>query len=234
MKSAKNKRIFILSVAILGILIAAYSNHFTNGFYFDDAHVINSNGAIRDISNIPSFFTDPTTFSSQPANQAYRPMVTLLDAFDYWMAGGELNPVYFHAHIFFWYIVQCVLMFFLFRSIIQISIKHRWSDYIALIAVGWYALHTANAETINYVSARSDSFSTLCVVAGLLLYQVKRTRKLYLYLIPLLIGVMTKQSAVMAYPLLFLYIYFFETEEESPLQGMLDALKYTTPRVYLC
>ena len=70
MNSSKNTKIFLLGFAILIIVLVSYSNHFTNGFYFDDSHVINSNGAIRDIGNIALFFTDPTTFSSLPANQA--------------------------------------------------------------------------------------------------------------------------------------------------------------------
>ena len=98
----KNTKILLLGLIILALLGFSYSNHFNNGFYFDDSHVIVSNGAITDLGNWVSFFTDPTTFSSLPANQAYRPLVTLMDAFDYWMAGNELNPVYFHIHIFFW------------------------------------------------------------------------------------------------------------------------------------
>ncbi|HIN39806.1 MAG TPA: tetratricopeptide repeat protein, partial [Flavobacteriales bacterium] len=203
--------------------------HFDNGFYFDDSHVIVSNGAIRDLGNIAAYFTDATTFSSLPSNCSYRPIVTLMDAIDYRLAGNELNPVYFHAHIFFWYIIQCVLMFFLFRNIILKAVKHKWSDYIALFAVGWYALHAANAETINYISARSDSFSTLCIIATLLLFQEQKTRKYFIYLIPLVLGIYTKQTTVMLYPILCLYVFLFETKAKTLFDGIATTLKQTAP-----
>lgn len=229
MNSSKNTKIFLLGFAILIIVLVSYSNHFTNGFYFDDSHVINSNGAIRDIGNIALFFTDPTTFSSLPANQAYRPMVTLMNAVDYWLAGNELNPVYFHLHIFFWYLLQCVLMFFLLRNIFWKAGEYKWGEYIALFAVGWYAVHTANSETINYISARSDSFSTLCVVACLLLFQYDKTRRYFVYMIPLVLGILTKQTTVMVYPLLFLYLFFFESGKRNLLGGFTSALKASAP-----
>ena len=133
-----------------------------------------------------------------------------MNAFDYWLAGGKLNSFYFHLDIFLWYAVQCVLMFFLFRNLMNRAKPHRWNGYLAIFAVAFYALHTANAETVNYISARSDSFSTLCVIASLLLYQYEKPRKLLLYLVPATIGIWTKQTTVMLVPILFLYTLLFE------------------------
>ena len=80
---------FLLAwVALLLLLLAAYSNHFDNGFYFGDTHTVVTNGHITSLRNIPSFFADGQTFSSLPANQSYRPVATTLLAIDYWMGGG--------------------------------------------------------------------------------------------------------------------------------------------------
>ena len=54
----------------------AYANHFRNSFHFDDSHTVESNLFIRDLRNVPRFFTDVRTFSSLPPNQSYRPVVT--------------------------------------------------------------------------------------------------------------------------------------------------------------
>lgn len=51
----------LVVLAILGVGI--YSNSLQNGFHYDDLHHIVKNPHIRDINNIPSFFTDPGTFS---------------------------------------------------------------------------------------------------------------------------------------------------------------------------
>ena len=205
----------LAAAALLSLLALAYANHFTNGFYFDDSHVIVTNTSIRDIHNLPSFFTDATTFSSLPANRAYRPIVTTLDAIDYWMAGG-LDPVYFHGSIFAAYVLQLALMVAFFRRLLD-QVRPRGRNlWIALGATGFYGLHAANAETINYVSARSDSFSTLCIIAGLVLYQVAVTRRYHVYLVPAVIGILTKQSGAMFALLLLLYIALFEERVRLP------------------
>ena len=208
----KNIKFTVLVIGLLLLLLLVYSNHFNNGFYFDDSHTISSNESIRDLSNVWSFFTDASTFSSLPANQAYRPMVTLMNAFDYWAAGG-LDPFYFHISIFFWYIVQLTLMFFFFKNILNLSFdNHPFVPVICLFLVGFYGLHTANAETINYIISRSDSFSTLCVIAAFVLFQQTVPRKYYLYLFPMVVGIWTKQTGVMFVPLLFLYVLLFEED----------------------
>src|SRR5450755_1050695 len=80
---------------LLVVILAAYANHFHNGFHFDDAHTIENNLAIRELRNVPSFFHDATTFSSLPSNQSYRPLVSTLLGIDYHLAGG-LQPFRFH------------------------------------------------------------------------------------------------------------------------------------------
>ena len=96
-----------IAAALLLVLCIAYSNHFTNGFEFDDVHTIVNNGYIRDIKNVPLFFTDIKYCGTNPGNRGYRPVVVSLNAIDYWLAGG-LNPVYFHVDIFLSYLVLLV------------------------------------------------------------------------------------------------------------------------------
>ena len=79
----------------LGLLFAAYSNHFQNGFHFDDSHVIEDNLYIRSLNQIPKFFVDATTFSSLPLNAPYRLLLSASYAIDYRLAGG-LDPWQFH------------------------------------------------------------------------------------------------------------------------------------------
>jgi tetratricopeptide (TPR) repeat protein len=198
-------------VAFLLLLLAVYSNHFDNGFYFDDTHTVVTNGHITSLRNIPSFFADGQTFSSLPANQSYRPVATTLLAIDYWMGGG-LDPFYFHLSQFFWYVIQLILMFVMFRTTFNVCRPGPWNDGLAFLGVAFYGLHAANAETINYIISRTDSFSTLCVVASLVLFQISATRKRYLYLVTMVLGIYTKQTAVMFGPVLLLYVLLFEEE----------------------
>ena len=194
---------------LLALLVLAYSSHFDNGFYFDDSHTIVNNANIQQLSNIGSFFRDASTTSTLPANQVYRPGYTTLNAIDYWLGGG-LNPLVFHGSIFTSYLLLCALLYLLFLRVFAAFSMHKMHRYTVLLAVGWYALHTANAETINYISARTDSFSTLMLVLALVIYIYSEIgRRTFLYLLPVAIGFMVKEPTIMFAPLLFLYDFLF-------------------------
>ncbi|MDH7445055.1 tetratricopeptide repeat protein [Aquimarina sp. 2201CG14-23] len=197
-------------LVILFTTFLVYLNHFDNPFFFDDTHTISENESIRSLDNWTSFFTNADTFSSLPENRAYRPMITLMNAIDYSFADG-LNARYFHYHIFFWYLILIVLLYLLCKHIYKESLpNYKWIGITVLFATAWFAFHTANAETVNYICARSDSFSTLCMVASLLLYIHPFTKKWHLYLITMVIGIWTKQTGVMFFPILFVYVLLFE------------------------
>ena len=196
----------------LAALVAAYANHFHNDFHFDDDHTIRNNHFIRDVHNIPRFFVDPKTFSSLPANQSYRPLLTTTLALDYWMAGG-LDPWAFHATSFALFALQCAAMLVLYRRLMDRARPHAWNRWIALFAATWYALHAANAETVNYIIARSEILSTLGVVVSLLMFTSKGVaRRWGLYAIPAALAVCAKEQGVIAAPLIMLYVALFERE----------------------
>jgi protein O-mannosyl-transferase len=210
--------LFLIS-ALLVLLLTffAYSGHFNNPFQFDDAHTIEYNMSIRDMGNIPSFFTDAATFSTNPANRAWRPGVTTLNAINTAMSGGVPEPFWFHVTIFAGFILLGVLIFFMVLHLLRQSFPaFHGLHWAALGATGLFWLHTANAETINYIISRSDAGSTLMIVAGLLLFMKSvRARNNYLFVLPFIIGFLIKEPAVMAVPLLLVYIWLYGTGETS-------------------
>jgi tetratricopeptide (TPR) repeat protein len=206
----RNTLFYLLALALLALVILAYANHFHNPFEFDDSHTIVDNAYIRDLKNIPRFFWDVTTMSTLPQNQGYRPGLTTLDAIDYAIAGG-LDPFYFHLSIFISYLILGLLLYLFFAKIVDLAFDRPWNHYLALFATGWFMLHAANAETINYIIQRGDSFSTLMVVLGFVLYQYKPAwRKSYVYLLPMVAGFFVKSPALMFAPLLLCYDLLFE------------------------
>ncbi len=197
------------AIGLLILVIAAYSNHFGNSFHFDDSHCILDNAYIRSLKNIPDFFKSAKAFSSLPYNQTYRPMLTTLYAFDY--AIGGFGSFFYHLPIFIFFLLQGICMYLLIVKVFEASFKSRSNKYFALFATGWYMLATANSDTINYISSSSDSISTFWVMAGLVLYIYKPFwRKYFLYLIPSIVGVLFKQSAIVFPALLAVYVFLFE------------------------
>jgi tetratricopeptide (TPR) repeat protein len=202
----------MLALLLAGVALA-YANHFDNAFHFDDAHTITQNPYIRSLRHVPEFWTNGATFSTLPANRTYRPVVATTLALDYWMGGG-LKPLFFHLDTFLWFLLQLVLMFFLFRHIFDLARDDGRNAYLAFFAAAWYGLHPANAETVNYVIQRGDLLSTLGVVAALYLYATsERARRTHLYLIPAALGQLAKPPALIFPLILLVYIWLFEGKQ---------------------
>ena len=129
-------RFITLTFFIFIIFLISYSNHFINGFHFDDSHTIVDNPYIRSIKNIPKFYTDPSTFSTLPNHQSYRPFVTTTLTLDYWFGKG-LNPKYFHLSMFINYTILIVLLFFFFFKIMNISFTNEINKILVLFSISW-------------------------------------------------------------------------------------------------
>lgn len=212
----------------------AYGNHFKNAFHFDDAHSVVENPHIRSLANLPRFFTDAQTFSTLPANQSYRPLISASLAIDYWMGNG-LNSFYFHLSTFFWFLLQLGLTYVLFRTVCDLARPDPRNRLVALFATALYGLHPAIAETVNYVIQRGDVYSTLGVIASLVIYaSAPRWRKWGLYLLPLAAALLSKPPALIFPALLFTYVMLFE--EDRPARALtrcLPALLTTVAFGYL-
>lgn len=208
-------RVARLGAAGLLILLAAYSNFFRNDFHFDDAHVIVENAAIRSLEHWPRFFTDAHTFSSLPQNATYRPLVTLTYALDY-AIGGELDPVPFH-------ITQLVLLIAVALLLGAIAMKLFGSGWMAVAAATLFAVHTANTETMNFLSSRSELLSAIGFLLALYLFASHATaRRYHLYLIPLLIGALAKAPVVIFAAVVVAWVRI--VEQRSWRDAVKDAL----------
>lgn len=213
-KRSKTKQLLFFIIAI-GIAFLVYSNHFKNPFEFDDDHTIVNNLQIRDIKNIPKFFTDATTTSTLPASQAYRPGVTTLNAIDCYIGGeGIPNPLYFHISIFISFILLGLALFKFTQKILQFYFDEKTTFLFSFFITLWFWLHTANSATINYIIARADSFSTFMVVVAFCMYlYLPKFNKFYLYLIPIIIGFLVKEPTIMFIPIFFMFKILFEQNE---------------------
>ena len=227
-----------------GLLLAAlwtYSNHFDNDFQFDDGHAIVENSYIKNLANIPLFFRDGKTLDSLPQNQTYRPFLVTTFAVDYWLGNGH-RPRIYHRTTFLLFLLQAVLMYFLYMRVLLRAQVSPWNQLVAGLAVAWYVLHPANAETINYILSRSDSLSTLFVVLGFVVFQYSRwARKWHLYLLPVALGILTKPTAVMFWPMLFVYVLLFEENLSIPdvfmrqhRRAVFAAIRSTLPALLVC
>jgi Flp pilus assembly protein TadD len=221
---------FAVAVAALAAaLIAAWANHFHNGFHFDDFHTIVENPAVHSLDHLPRLLTDPRAFSTLRDHQSFRPVVAASLAFDHWLAGG-LDPFWFHVDSFAWFVVLSASLYVLFRSSMDACERDPRNRWFALFGAALFGLHPASAETVNYVIQRAEIQSTTGVVAGLVLYlRMPRWRATGLYLVPVVWGMLAKLPAAVFAGILFTYLLLFEEAWD-----LRRALRRSLPALAVC
>jgi tetratricopeptide (TPR) repeat protein len=225
---ARAGKAMVLSGVLALAALAVYANHFGNAFHFDDMHAVANNIFIRDLRNVPRFFTSATYFSTLPDHRTYRPLVSASLALDYRLGGG-LKPFWFQLSTFLWYVVLVTLVFFLYRRIMDSASPQPSNLWTAFFAALCYALHPVNAETVNYVIQRGDLYATLGTAAGLACFAAwPEQRKYGWYLLPAMLGYLSKPTALVFPAILLFYILLFEQEKwGAALRAALPALAVT-------
>ena len=111
-----------ISIAILLIFFSAivYSNSLENPFQYDDFHHIRDNLSLRNIKNIPSFFTDVQTFSVNPGRGHYRPLLLVTHTINY--AIGDLNPIGYHLVNLAFHVGSAFLIFLIVQAMLSSSV----------------------------------------------------------------------------------------------------------------
>ena len=207
-------------LVVVGLVALIYGAHVRNEFHFDDSHTIVTNPNVREVRNIPRFFTDPNLGSVLPENRVYRPVLFAWIVVEYWLGRG-LNPVWFHVPILAWFLVEIVLIFVLARRVVG-------DPWAACFAASVYGLHPVMAETVNYIIQQGELLATVGVLAGLVVYiERPASRRFGLYLVPAGLGMLSKQPALVFPLLLFLYLWLIE--EEQPVR----ALVHVAPAIAL-
>jgi protein O-mannosyl-transferase len=157
----------VISAAVILIILLAWlgvwSNHFQNSFHFDDFPTIVNNTAIRHLSSVPKFFTNPRTFSTMKESASYRPLLSTWFAVDYWLGNGAQSSI-FQAENFLWFAAQLLAVFALFRIIPGMDYRP------ALFGTLLYGLHPVTADTVNYPLQRGIVMGSFSVVAGMFLW----------------------------------------------------------------
>lgn len=203
--------ILFLCLAVFVTLL--YWNHFGNAFHFDDFHTVVQNPYVRSLENVPRFFTDAGTSSVLPANRAWRPLVVASLAVDYWLGKG-LKPFFFHLSTFLWFLALLALMFALFRKVFDQARPGPGNLWAALFATALFGVHPAIAETVNYIIQRAEVYSTLGLVASLVMWiYLPSLRRYGLYLLPLAAAMLCKAPAMVFPVILFFYIWLLEGEK---------------------
>ncbi len=144
-------RSYVVAGLIATAVVAAHGGALHGGFHYDDRPAITDNLAVRSWQPL-AYLTDPASQGAEPGSPGFRPVTVMTFAVNY--ALGRLDPfgyllgnLLLHGLVAWMvFVVGCVLL----RD-------KRWAAFAALA----YAVHPLNAESVNYVVARSSLLSAL-------------------------------------------------------------------------
>jgi len=206
------RNIIFLIIITFGI----FANTLGNKFVYDDAHFIVNNDSIKNLKNIPSFFTSFRTFSSKGEFYIYRPMSTVNYAVDY--ALWKLNPLGFHLSSVLWHVLNVMMLYL----VIGLILKNNRAAFIAALL---FAVHPVQTESVAWVSQLSTLISTFFLLGSLWMWiklkesnKLSDRNKLYLYfgsVASYFLAMLGKEMAITLPAILILYEFFFVTAKEN-------------------
>ena len=168
-----------------------YGNSLGHGFCYDDFHSIVYNPHIRTLSNLPFFFSDPASFSVDPKQAMYRPVLLVSYALNYAVGGNE--PAGYHLVDALLHGVNAALLLLLLLAL-------QGDRQLALFTAVFFAVNPLNAETVNYVSSRSELLTATFFLSACLSYvRFGHTRRWIWYAVGVgagILALLTKSVAV--------------------------------------
>lgn len=186
---------------IIFFSFAVYINSLSGEFIWDDVEQIVENPVIKDIRNIPSFFTsDLWRLIDNPAigSYYYRPFFLLSLALDYRMWG--LNPFGYHVTNLAFHSLNSLMVYLIGRRVLK---KNTPSFMAGML----FAVHPVHAESVTWISGRVDPLAFLFSFLSFYFYAIFTEKRKGLYLAVSLstyfLSLLSKEMAI-TLPLLLL------------------------------
>lgn len=192
-------------IVIVGIIV--FGNMLFNSFVYDDDPQIISNPLVHSLSNLRYFFMGGTFFdegSGQIIGIYYKPLLSTVFALNYTIFGPQ--PLPFHLFQLLLHIVNAFLIYILFRKFFNITI----SFIMSII----FLVHPINQEAVGYISALQEVLFFFFGMIALILStnSSRNIKKIILINVFLFLGLLSKETAILFVPILFLYSYLFNKE----------------------
>lgn len=223
--------------AILAIWLAtflAYSNSFSIAFQFDDTHTVQMNLYVRSLKNIPQYFVDSKTFSYRPENSGYRPMTTTALALGFALSHNETwgyHLIKLIEHCLVATLILLVGLKLLPREGPAVRLSENARVVIASLGALVFAVHRANTETVDYISAISTLQAGLFHLLSFYLYirfteSASRARRRALFGLSVLsyfASMLSKEEGITLVAMIFFYEWLFRREAGQGLWQRLRA-----------
>lgn len=177
-------RISLLTLAAATLLV--YSITLFNKFVLDDEVIIVNNPQTLSLRNIPQVVLAPDIIKPY-----YRPLNRTTYLLDYRIAG--MNPAWYHGVNVLIHLGNVILLYLVCLRLLP-------DRAAALVAALIFAVHPANSEAVNFISARNTLLALFFSLASFLAFLETRGRGKRLPLLSALFffcGLLSKETAFM-------------------------------------
>lgn len=204
---------------LLTLLTASvYGGTLNYPFVFDDFNVVVQNPALRDISNIPRFFTTLGPRGKTDTTGLYRPIVFSSFTINYLLSGP--NTFSYHLFDVFLHIINSFMLFLVITAL-QKAIKHE-NPAIAFLFSALFCVHPVLTQSVIYISARSVLIMTFFCLGSLLAYlKYKATDKALMLAFSAFLfacALLTKESAPPFVVVIILTEFYFQRKNRDRLR----------------
>ncbi len=154
-------------ISIVALALAASAASLTNGFAFDDTHVISANETVHSLAQWSDFFTQ-SYWPEEKGGDLYRPF-TILNFAAQWALGGG-TPLVFHLTSVVLYALVCAAFFWIL--VILVPLPAAW------LAGALFAVHPLHVEVVGNVVGQSELWAALFMLLALGIFLRARLRGL--------------------------------------------------------
>ncbi|MBI3267552.1 MAG: tetratricopeptide repeat protein [Planctomycetes bacterium] len=213
----------LAALVLVVLALACHANTLENGFVLDDSVVLLNDPTVRDLRNVPQYFSTYYWSTSLAVRRqslfqaySYRPLAMASFALDYALWGG-LNARGFHLTNVLLHAAIVLVLLLLLRGLLG-------DATLAWLTAALFAVHPVHTEAVAAICFRTELLSTLFGLASMLVYapflphdllttagpaaqaptrwSVRSMGRLFFAALLLLLGLFSKETAIVAPALL--------------------------------
>jgi hypothetical protein len=205
--------------SIVALALAASATGVTNGFAFDDTHVIAANNAVHSLARWWELFTQ-SYWPPEKGGDLYRPF-TMLNFAAQWALGGG-SPLVFHITSIALYALACSAFFWVLIALVPLP--------TAWLASALFAVHPLHVEVVGNVVGQSELWVAVFTLLALGVFLRARTRGTLspadtaLILLCYVLGLLSKEHMIVL-PLVLIAAEITVAPRTRPLRARLAEIR---------
>jgi tetratricopeptide (TPR) repeat protein len=196
--------VYILLIAALGFIV--YANSMEGQFIWDDAYLIKQNIYVKNPAYYPMIFKKDIGAGTGLKSASYRPLQMLTYALNYRM--GKLDPRGYHLTNIAFHILAAITLFWFVYAVFD-------NEILSFLTGVFFVVHPVHTEAVSYISGRADSMSVFFMLLCMICYLRNNPSYYIPAMLCYVLGLLTRESALVLPFLILLYHYAFEKKMDK-------------------